>query len=530
MERVAAMSELDNKETRVTVSIRSGWRCIDDGPHDWQPRENGGKRCDRCQCTEAAPAIWLITANYPQLGVIQKHCYSFAEALEQINRPDPIESLFGRCFVQDAVTPLSAGQIGDTHFDGETTGVHFDGQCVDQLPHEERTTPMTSIEDNIDDVVTQTIKATAEKILDMPDDDDISRIVKAMAEKILDMLDDVIPTRRTTSTFVEENAKAWSEIPHLTKLSDPIPETVNGPGATMEATEQLRKELPGLLQRHDIKTVLDVGCGDWTWMQHVDLSMIQSYTGWDVDAATIEENQRRFAGRTNVTFECKNLLTEDAIPKVDLILARHVLIHFPNAYTSQILERFKGSGSTYLLTSTWPGDENSDKQPDGFAYRGYMERTVNLEADPFNLPEILDSIEEPPAAAGVLRYSHYLALFKLPPRAFKTRVHPASEDSSGAPQSISFMDRVTEFKRRVDEAQRTAEFPSRVDEARELYADTLRSQAERQDELRAARDHLREVHQIASNDDSPGTMWLVLGAQTAALDAILKHLAGPDTT
>jgi SAM-dependent methyltransferase len=389
---------------------------------------------------------------------------------------------------------------------------------------------MTSIEDNIDDVVTQTIKATAEKILDIPDDDDVTRIIKAMAEKILDMLDDVIPTHRATSTFVEENAKAWSEIPHLTKLSDPIPETVNGPGATMAATTALRAQLPDLLGRHNIKTVLDVGCGDWTWMQHVDLSMLQTYIGWDVDLATIEENQRRFAGRTNVVFECKNLLTETDIPKVDLILARHVLIHFPNAYTTQILERFKGSGSTYLLSSTWPEDENSDEQPDGFAYRGYMERAVNLEADPFNLPEILDSIEEPPAAAGVLRYRHYLALFKLPPRAFKSRVHPATADSSGAPPSISFMERLAEFKRHVDEAQRTAEFPSRVDEARELVVLPRRLATHRVGGLRAARDNLREVHQIARNDDSPGTMWLVLGAQTAALDTILKHLTDPDTT
>lgn len=323
-------------------------------------------------------------------------------------------------------------------------------------------------------------------------------------------------------TFVEDNAKAWSEIPHLTKLSDPIPETINGPGATMEATTALRAQLPGLLGGHDVKTMLDVGCGDWTWMQHVDLSMIESYTGWDVDATTIEDNKRRFAGRTNVRFECKNVLTETDIPKVDLILARHVLIHFPNDYTSQILERFKGSGSTYLLTSTWPGDENSDEQPDGFAYRGYMERTVNLEAAPFNLPEILDSIEEPPAAAGVLRYGHYLALFKLPPRSFKSRVHPASEDSSGAPTAISFMERLAEFKERVDAGQ-----PESVQQ-------TMSELGERSErriaQLRDARDHLREVHQIALNDDSPGTMWLVLGAQTVALDAILEHLTGPDTT
>jgi hypothetical protein len=97
------------------ISIRSGWRCINDGSHDWRPRNRDGsdippggngrgvsdaysssalKRCARCRCTEAAPAIWLITANHPEHGVIQRHCDSFSEALEVVNRPSPIDSLF----------------------------------------------------------------------------------------------------------------------------------------------------------------------------------------------------------------------------------------------------------------------------------------------------------------------------------------------------------------------------------------------------------------------------------------------------
>src|SRR6185295_7408576 len=146
-------------------------------------------------------------------------------------------------------------------------------------------------------------------------------------------------------TFAEDNAKAWTEIPQLTKLSDPIPETANGPGATMTATEELRAALPELLRRYNIKTVLDVGCGDWTWMQHVDLSMLDSYIGWDVDPNTIAENQRKFyLDNPRVTFECRNILTTTDIPKVDLILARQLLMHFPNNHIRAVLEQFKASG------------------------------------------------------------------------------------------------------------------------------------------------------------------------------------------
>lgn len=79
------------------ISIRSGWRCIDDGPHDWRTEDQfrrDGKRCNRCECTEGALRLWLITAHHPEHGVIQKHCDSFAAALEVANRKDPINSLF----------------------------------------------------------------------------------------------------------------------------------------------------------------------------------------------------------------------------------------------------------------------------------------------------------------------------------------------------------------------------------------------------------------------------------------------------
>ncbi len=82
---------------KPNISIRSGWRCINDGPHDWRTDDKyrrNGKRCNRCECTEAAPGIWLITAMHPEYGCIQKHCESYPEALAIVNRPDPIGSLF----------------------------------------------------------------------------------------------------------------------------------------------------------------------------------------------------------------------------------------------------------------------------------------------------------------------------------------------------------------------------------------------------------------------------------------------------
>ncbi|MCX8509667.1 MAG: hypothetical protein ORN49_12460, partial [Rhodobacteraceae bacterium] len=55
----------------------------------------------------------------------------------------------------------------------------------------------------------------------------------------------------------------------------------SGPGSDMAATARLRAALPGVFQRYGVKTFFDAPCGDWFWMQHVDLSAL-SYIGADI--------------------------------------------------------------------------------------------------------------------------------------------------------------------------------------------------------------------------------------------------------
>ena len=41
----------------------------------------------------------------------------------------------------------------------------------------------------------------------------------------------------------------------------------NGPGASLSLHRRAAQELPALCARHDIRSVLDVACGDWNWMR-----------------------------------------------------------------------------------------------------------------------------------------------------------------------------------------------------------------------------------------------------------------------
>ena len=52
-------------------------------------------------------------------------------------------------------------------------------------------------------------------------------------------------------------------------------ESVSGPGSTFDATRNIRASLPGLLERFSIRSVLDIPCGDFNWMQHVQFMYFQ---------------------------------------------------------------------------------------------------------------------------------------------------------------------------------------------------------------------------------------------------------------
>lgn len=239
----------------------------------------------------------------------------------------------------------------------------------------------------------------------------------------------------TAENFVEQQARAWCEIRQWADDQIEVIPTQeggspNGPGASLPLTENLRAELPKLWARHNIHSVLDVACGDWNWMRHVDLSGLRNYFGWDIDPELIVRCQARVGERLtpdgykdggggwpkpfpHTWFEVRNV-ADTNFPNVDCILARHILIHFPNDYISAILDRIRASHAKYLLTSNFPQDTNDFVyDPTRYAWMGYMEHPVNLEAPPFSLTHKIDAIPEQAGPSGVLVHPHELALFEI---------------------------------------------------------------------------------------------------------------------
>jgi SAM-dependent methyltransferase len=231
--------------------------------------------------------------------------------------------------------------------------------------------------------------------------------------------------KEASEHFVEKQAEAWWQLRQWADDQMAVVEmepggSPNGPGASLPLTENLRAELPKLWERHQVRSVLDVACGDWNWMRYVNMSNIRDYYGWDVDPELIKRCQEHYDKlmsplRPFAHFEVRNVATTN-FPNVDCILARHILIHFPNDYIVAILDKMKASGAKYLLTSNFPQDTNDFVyDPTGYAWMGYMERPLNLETPPFSLSNKIEAIPEQTGPAGVLTSPHELALFKLDP-------------------------------------------------------------------------------------------------------------------
>lgn len=163
------------------------------------------------------------------------------------------------------------------------------------------------------------------------------------------------------------------------------PESVSGGGSNLRQTEKLRAELPALLSRLRVRSLLDAPCGDFHWMRHVDLQTV-AYTGVDVVAPLIERCQERFGGPAR-QFLCRNVLS-DPLPPADAILSRDCLSHLSNDHVFAALKNFRSSGSTYLLATSYSArSRNWDIVTGSW-------RPINLEIKPFNFPPPSESIIE----------------------------------------------------------------------------------------------------------------------------------------
>jgi hypothetical protein len=164
------------------------------------------------------------------------------------------------------------------------------------------------------------------------------------------------------------------------------PESFSGWGSTLEYTENLRKEIPPMLEKFKISSILDAPCGDFNWFRFVERGEDVSYLGGDIVADLIQKNSELYEN-VNTTFMRLDVTT-DSLPAVDLWLCRDALFHFSNADIDLTLRNFIKSDIKYLFTTTHHEcTKNTDIMTGQF-------RLLNLELPPFNFPPPILSVDD----------------------------------------------------------------------------------------------------------------------------------------
>jgi 2-polyprenyl-3-methyl-5-hydroxy-6-metoxy-1,4-benzoquinol methylase len=186
--------------------------------------------------------------------------------------------------------------------------------------------------------------------------------------------------------FTGKNAEdVFTEIYHTNDWGSR--ESKSGKGSTIEITSIIRKELPLLFKKYNIKKLYDGACGDFNWMKKI-VGKLDFYMGADIVEDLIKSNIKRF-GTRSVKFKAENIVINQIENGYDAIFLRDVLVHLPNEDVLRVLENVKKSGARYLIATNFREvEENEDLLAIG------LWRPMNLEIKPFNLGEPLESIHE----------------------------------------------------------------------------------------------------------------------------------------
>lgn len=161
-------------------------------------------------------------------------------------------------------------------------------------------------------------------------------------------------------------------------------ESVSGQGSDMKQTQVIRVEIPKILEKLNSKVFIDASCGDFFWMQHMDLKGF-NYFGLDIVSDLIKKNKKLYSS-SKIKFICKDIIS-DKLPDGDVILIRDCWVHLSNKDIFLCINNLQRNNIQYLLTTSFT-QRCSNKDLDG------IWRPLNLELPPFNFPKPIEIINE----------------------------------------------------------------------------------------------------------------------------------------
>ncbi len=155
-------------------------------------------------------------------------------------------------------------------------------------------------------------------------------------------------------------------------------EGTSGSGSTPENAKPYMRFLQDFLKSHNIKSVVDVGCGDWQFSRLINWEGIK-YTGYDVVDLVIQKNQQQF-GKENISF-VKMDSAQGELHGADLLICKDVLQHLPHQDIFAVIKQF--SKFKYCIITNDVDETSLSSQNIDIPRSHY--RTLDLTKAPFKL-------------------------------------------------------------------------------------------------------------------------------------------------
>jgi hypothetical protein len=154
----------------------------------------------------------------------------------------------------------------------------------------------------------------------------------------------------------------------------------SGSGSTLEITREYRAYIEEFIKKHDVKSVIDAGSGDWSFSAALDWGDA-SYLGIDI-ASNVIETVRKNHEKGKIRFQVGDI-TED-LPAADLLISKDVLQHLSNELIQKFIRNNlrRGKYKWVVLTNS-RSSENQDISIGEF-------RGIDLAAPPFEVEGLID--------------------------------------------------------------------------------------------------------------------------------------------
>lgn len=121
----------------------------------------------------------------------------------------------------------------------------------------------------------------------------------------------------------------------------------SGVGSTPHYNEFYMNFLHGFLKEKSIKTVLDIGCGDWQFSKFIDWTGID-YNGIDVVQHVVDYNNDHY-GRENIKFFHMDATITKLPGEFDLVIIKDVLQHWSNETIIEFMNKLTKQGHKHIL-------------------------------------------------------------------------------------------------------------------------------------------------------------------------------------